>query len=737
MQRTPVSDLSPLASAPTLASLSLYATKVTAAGVAALQKAVPNCKVEWDKPIATFTEPAFQQWIKGVAALSADKQLDAVAKKLQELNPGFDGKLTGITGKPTPRIEKGVVTEVGLLTENVTDISPVRALVGLKALKCHGGGQGANKFFDLSPLNGLPLTWLDCSNTQVFDLSPLQGMQLTLLSCARTHVTDLSPLRGLPLTKLYMGHTRIADLSPLQGMNLTLLNCHATAISDLSALQGMPLGDIGLTPKNITKGMDVLRQMKNLKVNGTGGSADTDRLPADEFWKRYDAGEFGAPPAKLDFPDIKTPRELAEWTLRVGGKVNAGSGGDFQTATAEEIAAKDLSLWAVRYDRLKAIDDDAIAHMVRWPLPSLIGLQKTGITDAGLRQLAALKHRSMHLALEYTNVTGTGFDALAGRTFNVLSVGHCPISREGWARIGELKLTGQFYATACNLTDDLLIALIGRQPNLLRLYVHNNPLTDAPLEPISRLPQLRTLQINHTGVTDAGLAYLETTKTLVDLNVLRTKVTAAGVAKLQKALPNCKIEWDDSAKPAAPEMPIAALADPAFIQWTKDVAALPAEKQVEAVVKKLQELNPGFDGEVTPKIEKGVVTEIKFLSDNVTDISPVRALAGLRVLSCVGSAVGSSKLSDLSPLQGMPLTKLMCSNTPISDLSPLRGMKLTHLYCTFTQVSDLSPLSGMPLGTLWCYGTPVSDLSPLQGMNLTDFALTPKTSPRVWTPSAR
>ena len=31
----------------------------------------------------------------------------------------------------------------------------------------------------------------------------------------------------------------------------------------------------------------------------------------------------------------------------------------------------------------------------------------------------------------------------------------------------------------------------------------------------------------------------------------------------------------------------------------KEVAALPAEKQVEAVAKKLQELNPGFDGKVT------------------------------------------------------------------------------------------------------------------------------------------
>ena len=37
------------------------------------------------------------------------------------------------------------------------------------------------------------------------------------------------------------------------------------------------------------------------------------------------------------------------------------------------------------------------------------------------------------------------------------------------------------------------------------------------------------------------------------------------------------------------------------------------------------ELNPGFDGKVTPMIENGVVTELQFVTDNVTDISPVRA----------------------------------------------------------------------------------------------------------------
>ena len=74
--------------------------------------------------------------------------------------------------------------------------------------------------------------------------------------------------------------------------------------------------------------------------------------------------------------------------------------------------------------------------------------------------------------------------------------------------------------------------------------------------------------------------------------------------------------------------------------WLKQVAAMPAEKQVEAVAAKLKELNPGFDGKVTHKIEDGVVTELQFVTDNVTDISPVRALAGLQDSDCAAALRG-------------------------------------------------------------------------------------------------
>ena len=168
----------------------------------------------------------------------------------------------------------------------------------------------------------------------------------------------------------------------------------------------------------------------------------------------------------------------------------------------------------------------------------------TSITDVGLRQLAALKHDSMVLVIDTTKITGAaGFDAFAGRKFSSLGLGQCPISREGWSRISDLKLVNLFGGSS-NQTDDTLTALVNRQPNLQTIQAHDNRLTDAVLEPVSRLAELRESGVYGTGVTDKGLAYLEKTKTLTHLKAESTKVTAAGVARLQMALPMCKIEWD-------------------------------------------------------------------------------------------------------------------------------------------------------------------------------------------------
>ncbi len=156
--------------------------------------------------------------------------------------------------------------------------------------------------------------------------------------------------------------------------------------------------------------------------------------------------------------------------------------------------------------------------------------------------------------------------------------------------------------------------------------------------------------------------------------------------------------------------------------WAKKVRNLPAEKQVEEVAAELKRRNSGFDGKMTPRIENSMVTGLAFVVDEVTDISPVKALTKLRSLTCVRGQAVDAPLADLSALKGMKLEALNCSGTPVSDLSPLKGMKLEVPDCWCTLVSDLAPLQDMKLTGLNCHTTKVSDLTPLKGMPLTFFA---------------
>ena len=255
------------------------------------------------------------------------RELSCHASRVSDLTPLRGMPLTRLdclgTGvNDLSSLEGMPLTHLNCQATGVSDLSPLEGMP-LTTLNCP-----STQVSDLSSLQGMPLNYLDCSGTQVSDLSPLggmplamlglnycgqvealsslegmplkslhlrstrvsdlgplKGMPLTTLDCLGTKVIDLTPLEGMPLTYLDLsGCTHVSDLSPLKGMPLKVLNCQSTAVSDLSPLEGIPLEAINFTLKNISKGIEVLRQMRSLqRING---------LKPDEFWKKYDAGEF-------------------------------------------------------------------------------------------------------------------------------------------------------------------------------------------------------------------------------------------------------------------------------------------------------------------------------------------------------------------------------------------------------------------------------------------------------------
>jgi len=218
--------------------------------------------------------------------------------QVTDLTPLQGMKLTGLSLWNCPQIKeiaplKGMpLTSLSVgFCHSVKDLPIVQSLPSLRSLDIFGCSQ----VHDVSFLRGMKLTSLTIAqNGHIKDLTPLQGMPLTQLrmnNCQQ--VPDLSALKGMSLTLLTINtNPQIRDLAPLAGMKLTVLDILGCGqVHDLTPLQGMSLDEMYLTPKHISRGMDGLRTMKSLKMIAVG-LGPKERFSADQFWKKYDAGEF-------------------------------------------------------------------------------------------------------------------------------------------------------------------------------------------------------------------------------------------------------------------------------------------------------------------------------------------------------------------------------------------------------------------------------------------------------------
>jgi len=107
------------------------------------------------------------------------------------------------------------------------------------------------------------------------------------------------------------------------------------------------------------------------------------------------------------------------------------------------------------------------------------------------------------------------------------------------------------------------------------------------------------------------------------------------------------------------------------------------------------------------------VREVDLTGQDVTDLAPLAALTGLASLRLTSNAA----VTDLSALDGLPLTNLGLSGTGVSDLGPLAGTTtLQWVGLAGTGVTDLRPLAGSTgLLELDVAHASVADLSPLAG----------------------
>lgn len=79
--------------------------------------------------------------------------------------------------------------------------------------------------------------------------------------------------------------------------------------------------------------------------------------------------------------------------------------------------------------------------------------------------------------------------------------------------------------------------------NLTTLWIDKTKITDRGLRTVATVRCLLALSLEGSDITDLGLIHLESMSKLNHLNLHDCPdITDAGVARLQKALPQCKIE---------------------------------------------------------------------------------------------------------------------------------------------------------------------------------------------------
>ncbi len=169
---------------------------------------------------------------------------------------------------------------LGLEETQVGDLKP---LTGMKLKSLFLSNTAV---VDLKPLTGLPLSDLMLVGTAVKDLRPLAKSPIKMLWLNGTPVEDISSLGKCPLVSLTLEGTPVSDLRPLAKMSsLKRLHIGGTKVKDLSPLEGLNLTRLIFSPKNITVGLQTIRNMKTLTEIGT--TLDT-RMPPSQFWQLYD-----------------------------------------------------------------------------------------------------------------------------------------------------------------------------------------------------------------------------------------------------------------------------------------------------------------------------------------------------------------------------------------------------------------------------------------------------------------
>ena len=250
-----------------IASVSLAVLAVAAVAFQAFRLAPPPVNLAKKSPIE-------EAWYSEIRKLPAQAQFRAITKKLEELNPGYSAK------KVAGWFEPEAVIRFVEHTDHLHDIRPLGCLVDLKTVILKGEEPTTGQLTDLTPLRSLRLHKLVVfGNPHLHDLSALKGMPIFYLDVSDTAVDSLADLADSPLQELRMAHAFVTDLAPVRSLpELRFLDCKGCPIASLEPLVGGSVEQLTLDYQP-ARDAAVLKSLASLrKIND---------MPVEEFRQKH------------------------------------------------------------------------------------------------------------------------------------------------------------------------------------------------------------------------------------------------------------------------------------------------------------------------------------------------------------------------------------------------------------------------------------------------------------------
>lgn len=334
----------------------------------------------------------------------------------------------------------------------------------------------------------------------------------------------------------------------------------AAAASKLGNLNTLVLRNTNLTEAEL----EPLRKSRNVEALLVG-----DKKTHVEYLLPGGFGKWQSGEADKDGVPLVPPQPLPKEIVRAWKEAGIGA----EVWWMRENSAGDLD---ASFDPSKLAGAQPAIRLPGWKIgvvpklpdpgtPFLLDLRFTKLTDAGLKELAALKSlRSLHIGA--TSVTDMGLQALAElNSLRSLNLALTKVTDAGLIELAVLKslqslnLSATRGVTDAGLKDlaalkslrsldltGLSVSHVGlkelvRLKNLQSLNLWGTSVTDEGLKELAGMKSLQSLNLQHALVTDAGLKELAGLRSLQSLNLFDTQVTDAGVKELRKALPDCDI----------------------------------------------------------------------------------------------------------------------------------------------------------------------------------------------------